>query len=232
MSTFSGGQGLCLDCILQVWGKTNEDLAEPTGIVGRTKNNLGAAWTSLTTFIARTPDRTSLVKLHDSTFVSLNSSRALAIFRNQTNISQDFIIKDLTVFARVYAVSQGRSTEKNFNLTDIYHLVDWMRSHPIIPDWAHGVTWATIESSPAYLSHLSDIWHIAQTAIALSNPATAAVEVAYHLSDRALDQTTGKGIFSAGYEVAKDTLGLNVNFKAALLSYFGGQVVLQLLQRR
>lgn len=232
MSTFSGGQGLCLDCILQVWGKTDEDLKEPKGILGRAKKNLGVARDSLSTIVLRNPNRNQLVKLYDSTFESLNYSRALAVFRHQADLSKDFIIKDLTAFARVYAVSQGRSTEKSFNLKDIYQLVDWMRSHPKIPEWAQGVTWGVIESSPAYFSHISDIWHVAQTAIALSNPATATASLAYHVSDRVFDQTIGKGLFSASYGSVKDKLGLNVNVKTALLSYFGGQFVLQLLKRR
>lgn len=232
MSTFSGGHGLCLDCILEVWGKTNEDLQHPKGILGRTKAQISSGWKSLTSFISRSPNRTELIKLNDNTFEKLNAARSLAVLRHQADISQDQIIADLTLFARVYAVSQGRSTEKSFALTDIYHLVEWLRDHPSIPTWAHGVTWSLIESSPAYLDYLSDIWHLAQTAVALSNPAGAAVSVAYHVGDRTLDQTTGKSLFSTGYGTLKDKLGLNVNVKAALISYFGGQFVMQLLKKR
>lgn len=232
MSTLHNGHGLCLECILQIWGKTDEDLKPPKGIVGRTKNNLNSAWSSLGSVVSRTPNRKQLVKIYDSTFESLNSSRAFAVFRHQKEITQDFIIKDLTTFARLYAVSQGRTTEKNFNLTDIYHLIDWLRSHPRIPNWAHGVTWSRLESSPAYFSQLSDVWHVAQTAILLSNPASATTYLVYHVGDRAMDQQIGKGLLSVGYDVAKDKLGLNINPKKALLCYLAGLFIIQLLQKR
>jgi ABC-type enterochelin transport system ATPase subunit len=141
MSTFSGGHGLCLDCILEVWGITNENLQQPKGILGRTKAIISNSWKSLASLISSSSSRTDLIKLSDTSFEELNNARSLAVLRHQADISQDELIVDLTQFARVYAVSQGRTSEKNFALTDVYHLVDWMRTHPILPTWAHGVTW-------------------------------------------------------------------------------------------
>lgn len=225
---FASGQGVCLSCLLDIWGKTDEEVRDPRGILGRAAQRTKRLWGFVRGFSSRTPNRAEMVRFSDGAFEALNSSRALAVFRHQKDVSQAAIIQDLTVFARVYAVSQGRATEKSFSLADVYHLVDWMRSHPKIPGWAHGVNWSTIESSPAYFSYLSDIWHVTQTAISLSNPVSAG----YHVLDRVLDQTTGKGVFSTGYYAVKDKLGLNVNLKAALLSYLCGQFIIQGLKRR
>jgi hypothetical protein len=132
------------------------------------------------------------------------------------------------LFARVYAVAQGRSTERSIALSDVYHLVDWARSHPRIPSWAHQVQWSAIESSPSYMAFASDVWHVAQAAMALGSPAT----LAYHVADRLVDQVGGKGLAAGAYDLFKDKLGLNINVKDALLSYFAGLVILQLLRRR
>lgn len=232
MTQLREGHGLCVSCILSIWKKTDSDLAPPQGIVGRSKKGLTTAWEKTTSLFSREPLNTDLVRLSEDTFATLNAARAFAIFRHQRDVTQEFIISELTEFARLYAVSQGRSTEKGFSLSDIYHLVDWLKTHPNLPDWSHGITWGLIEGSPSYLSYVWDVWHVAQSAIAMSNPATASATLAYHLGDRALDQKTGKGIFETGYETVKDQFGLNINPKKAILYYLAGLFVLQLLKRR
>lgn len=228
MSTLKSGHGLCLECILEIWGKTDSDLEAPQGILGRLKKTCIVSWDSTTSIISNKPSKTDLIKLSDDAFESLNTARSLSILRHQKDDTEIDIIKDLRLFARIYSVSQGRTAEKNFALTDIYHIVDWMRSHPNIPNWAHGITWSTIESSPSYLDHISDVWHIVQVAITYSNP----ISVAYHATDRAINQATGKTLFSASYASVKDKLGLNINIKLALTSYFGGQLIIELLKKR
>lgn len=226
------GHGLCVSCVLSIWGKTDEDLTPAKGILGRSKKGMTAAWDKTTSLLSREPLRVNLVKISEDSFSEFNTARAFAIFRNQAEVTQEFIVAELTEYARLFAVSQGRLTEKGFSLTDIYYLVDWLRTHPNLPNWSHGISWSLIESSPTYLSYVSDVWHVAQSAIALSNPATASATLAYHLGDRALDQKTGKGLFATGYETVKDKLGLNINPKKAILCYLAGLFVLQLLKRR
>lgn len=233
MPALSGGQGLCLQCILDVWNKTDSDLAasRPQGIAGRTRKNLSGAWSAIAGWLSSEPKRTSLIRLDDAAFESINSARALAVLRHQKDVTREDVIADLTQFARVYAVSQGRDTERSFALEDVYRLVDWMRSHPKFPSWAHGVTWSIIESSPSYMAHVMDIWHVAKTAIAFSNPVTAAATVVYQVGDRAVDQVKGKGIALTAYDAVKDKVGLNVNMKMAVFSFLGGLFVMQLLKR-
>lgn len=229
-SQFGPGHGLCLDCILAIWGKEDADLKEPKGILGRAKENIKVAGEVLAS--AWRPGRSGLMKFSEKGFEALNEARAFAVFRHQKDIDQEFLIKDLTKFARVYAVANGRNSERNFNLKDIYHLVDWLRTHPRLPKWAQTVTWDLIESSPNCLSHLSDVWHVAQAAIAVATPGAALVGAGYHVADRAVDQYAGKGLAAFVYEKVKDSLGLNVNLKAALIYYFAGLFIIQLLAPR
>jgi hypothetical protein len=152
----------------------------------------------------------------------------MAIFRHQKDVGYDFIIQELTTFARLYSISQGRKNEKDFCLRDVYRLVDWLRSHPTLPGWAHGVSWNTIESTPEGIPYFMDIWHVVGAAVALTNPATGLPWAAYHLGDRVIDQGTGSGIFMSLYNQLRDKLGLNINPQKALVSYLAGLFILQL----
>ena len=229
-SQLSKGDGLCYECIFILWGKTDSDLQSPTGIAGRWRKGFLTLWEKTRSTLSKRPKKTDLVKINKNSFEGMNSNLAFAVFRHQKNIGYDFIIQDLTTFARLYSVSVGRKNEKDFCLKDVYRLIDWLRSHPTLPDWAHGVSWDTIESSPDGMSYVMDIWHVVGAAISLSNPATGLPWAAYHVSDRVVDQAAGGGIFLTMYDKLKDKLGLNINPKKALVSYLAGRFILQLFK--
>lgn len=231
-SVSGGGHGFCFDCILAIWGKDDEKIAAPVGILGRAKSSATRLWSQAKETIARQPGKLEALVVTDTCFEELNSARALAIFRNQTELEPERMEEDLKKFARIYAVSQGRTTERSISLLDVYQVMDWLRAHPLIPGFAHGLQWSTLESSPHHLALLTDAWRVAQSAIILSSPVPAAAALAYNVADRALDQMTGKSLASFGYASLKDKLGLNVNVKQALIYYFAGQFILQLLKRR
>lgn len=228
-SSIQQGDGLCYQCIFLVWGKTDEQITSPNGIIGRVTSALIALWEKTKSAFSNEPQKTDLVKILTNSFDDINANRSLAIFRHQKNIEYDFIIQDLTAFSRLFAVSQGRKNEKDFCLNDVYRLIDWVRSHPILPNWAHGISWNTIESSPDGLAYIMDVWHVVGAAMTLANPATGLAWAAYHLGDRAVDQGTGRGIFSNVYDKLKSKLGLNINPSKALVAYLAGLFIIQLL---
>lgn len=226
---FKSGHGVCLGCVLEVWERTDAHLSPPRGVLGRLLKRSREAWKGLRgVVLGRGMNQRPIEITNEDSFEKLNTAKALAVLRHQKDLTLEKLAKDLVLFARIYAISQKRENERSVALTDIYHLVDWIRAHPVIPDWAHGVQWSSIESTPGYLDYVSDVWHIAQAAISWSNPAT----VAYHVADRALDQVAGRGLGGTAYQMVKDRLGLNINVKAALLSYLAGLVILQLLMNR
>lgn len=220
--------GLCHHCIFKLWGKADADLSAPKGILGRLSSSAKSLWDKLKSAFIDTQNKTGLVKISEGAFEKMNSNIALAVFRHQKDIELDSIVKELTTFARLYSVSHGRKNEKDFSLKDIYRLVEWLKTHPTLPGWSHDVTWNLIESGPSGISYLTDIWHVVGTAVSLSNPISAA----YHVSDRVVDQFSGRSIFENFYDKAKNTLGLNVNPKMAIVSYLSGLFILQLFKEQ
>lgn len=220
--------GLCHHCIFKLWGKADADLSPPKGMVGRLSSSAKSLWNKSKSALMDTQNKTDLVKISDGAFEKMNSNISLAIFRHQKNIDLNFIVKELTNFARLYSVSHGRKNEKDFSLKDVYRLVDWLKTHPKLPGWSHDITWNLIESGPSGISYLTDIWHVVGTAVSLSNPVSAA----YHVGDRVVEQATGRSIFDNLYVKTKDTLGLNVNPKMAIVSYLSGLFILQLFKEQ
>lgn len=227
-SSITLNEGLCHHCIFKIWGKSDEDLRAPKGIWGRLSTSAKSLWDKSSSIFSDAPKKTELVKISGAAFEKANSNISLAILRHQKDIDLSFIVKELTNFARLYSVSHGRISEKDFSLKDVYRLVDWLKTHPTLPSWSHDLTWEIIESGPSGISYLTDIWHVVGTAVSLSNPISAA----YHVGDRVVEQTTGRGIFENFYAKSKDTLGLNVNPKMAIVSYLSGLFILQLYKEQ
>jgi hypothetical protein len=225
-------RGTCIECVLSVWGKSEEKLIRPRGLGGRMRRQATNGWEWVRAKLPGQRRREDLLAVDEQAFSDLNWEKSLSVARHQKDMSQEEIASSLVLFARVYAVSQGRESERSISLQDIYALVAWVRTHPRIPQFVHGIQWSTIESTPAYLNYISDAWHIANAAIALSNPVIGAAKVLYHVADRAVDQVADKGLFGGFYDLVKDRLGLNVNPKSALLSYLAGLMILQLLKNR
>jgi hypothetical protein len=220
--------GLCHHCIFKLWGKADDDLCAPKGIWGRLCVSMKVLWGKSKSLFSAAAEKTALVKISEGAFEKMNSNIALAVFRHQKDIGLDFIVRELTNFARLYSVSHGRKNEKDFSLKDVYRLVDWLKTHPTLPGWSHDITWDLLESGPSGISYLTDIWHVVGTAVSLSNPISAA----YHVGDRVIEQTTGRGIFENLYINTKDKLGLNVNPKMAIVSYLSGLFILQLFKEQ
>jgi hypothetical protein len=230
---FTGARrGICIGCVLRVWGKSDDQLAPAKGLFGRWRRQAEAAWKWIKEKLPGQQRPYDLLSVNQAAFAELNWEKALAVARHQKDMSKEDIAHSLVKFARVYAVSQGRDSERSIALRDIYALIEWVQTHPKIPGFVHSIKWSTIESTPGYLSYFSDAWHIANAAIALSNPLAGAAKALYHVADRAVDQVADKSLFSGFYDLVKDKLGLNVNPKNALLSYLAGLMILQLLMRR
>ena len=228
---FSLNDGLCHQCIFTLWGKANTDLDSPKGVSGRLATVLKLLWVKTKSRLSNKPLKTDLVKISEDSFEDMNSNRAWIILKHQEDVGYDFILEDLTTFARLYAVSQGRKCEKDFSLKDVYQLVDWLKRHPKLPNWLHRMKWKTIESGPDGISYIQDIWHLVSAAVALTNPATGLPWAAYHLGDRVVEQQTGSGTFKTLYNKLKDKFELNLNPKKALVSYLAGLFILQLYSK-
>ena len=220
--------GLCYQCIFQVLGKADSVSASSKGVIGRITNILDSLWKKTKSTFSNALQKTDLIKISADSFEDINSSRSWSIFRHQQDVGYDFIIKDMTAFARLISINQGRKNEKDFSLNDIYRLIDWLKSHPNLPNWTHHLTWNSIESTPDGLAYFMDVWHVIGAVVCLSNPATGYPLAAYHLGDRLVDQGTGKGIFELMYSKIKWELGLNINTHKALVSYLAGLFILQL----
>lgn len=226
-----GGAGMCTQCILVVWEKSDAHLEAPKTLSDRARVGFDTAWRAVWSTIGRAPSGTELLQLDQHAFEHLNTSLAFGILRRHSDVEQSTLVAELTVFARLYAVSQGRSGERSICLKDVYALVDWLRTHPQMPDWAQEIRWSMLESSPGYLSYFTDVFRMAQIALA-ATPAGAAAKAGYVVADEVVTRSTGKGLLSNFYSYSKDSLGINVNLRSALISYFAGEFIMQLLMDR
>lgn len=212
------GQGICFDCLFKQWAVDER----PKGIVDRwIKRPMQSAWS----YLSNKPNATELVKVSDTSLSKINNKRAFAVFKHQHEIVFEDVIRDAKEYAKLVAVSRGRKNEKDLSFNDLYKFIEWIKNHPVLPEWAHAISWHQIESTPIGLAYVMDAWHIFSAAVA-----TTPVGAIYHAGDRVLEQKTGKGFFSHVYQNAKDKSGLNFNLKMAVLSYIVGCFILQIYE--
>ena len=217
-----GLDGICYQCLLYIYEKTDKHVAPAKGPFGRTKDML----LRFKKYIFNKDPRKNVTIAKDA-FQDIISKKSYVIFIHNRSISTDFIIKDLGILARVYAINMGRSGEKAISLKDIYRVVDWIRYHPKLPKFVQGITWQTLENVSVAADYMQDIWHITGGVIALANPAVGFPWAAYHLGDRAIDQVEGKGLF--GWTA--DKIGVNINIKIAISYWIIGNSLLKLYEK-
>lgn len=230
MQSWKGGDGLCFTCILVVWQCDDESLSQPRGLFGRLKHIAGSTVESAARLTGIQKDPRTLLSIDAASFTEFSSTRAFAVLRHQRVLSNDEIMQDLANWARLFAITQGRSTERELCLNDLFHVVDWLRTRPPFPKFLLGMNWSTLERSPQYMALASDVLHITRGTFALMSGGTT--EVAYRVTDRAIEHFTGKSSFEFAYDKVKTTLGVNVNLRSFILYWFVGQIILQLLARR
>lgn len=216
--------GICYNCLFNIWGK-NEN--KPKGVTGRVRGLFSYVLDKTNRTLKREVQKTKLVLINNSAFEQINSNRAWSIFRNQKDVPYDFIIQDMAAFARVVSVSKGRENEKDITFTDLYKLMEWLKTHPFIPGWAKNVSWSDIESSHLAIDYVLDVWHIVSAAVAISNPASGLPWAIYHISDRAVDHE-GKGLVASVYDKVKNRFNINANPKKAMVAYIAGSFILRL----
>lgn len=223
--------GLCYSCLFLLWGKADSSFSETVGLGARLKKATlgGWDWLKRQTGFSKAP--TERITVLPGALDKMAVTRAWAVFKHQQDLPYDFLTRDMAVFARMVAVSCGRASEHDLTLNDVYRLTDWLRSHPNIPYWLQGFSWNTIEDTKLGAAYFWDVWHVASAAVALSNPSSGLPWVAYHLSDRIVEEKTGNGLLLAAYEKMRDRLGLNINPKKAVAVYLAGHFILQLYRR-
>ncbi|MFS2003812.1 hypothetical protein ACEN9F_09320 [Duganella sp. CT11-25] len=230
MQSWTGGHGLCFKCIFKVWQCDSDALEPPRGILGRVKKiatgTIGAA--AKLTKLQRDPK--SLVTINSDKFSDFSRSRAFVVLRHQRVPTNEEIMRDLAEWARLFAVTQGRSTERELCLNDLFHVVDWLRERPPFPKILLGLNWSTLERSPQYMALATDVFHVTRGAIAIMSGGAA--EVTYRVTDRAIEHLTGKSSTEFAYDKLKHKFGVNVNIRAFILYWLAGQIILQLLARR
>lgn len=230
MQSWSGGDGLCFSCIFRIWECDEQALAQPRGMFGRMKQLASGAIDSAARFTGLQGDPKELLSIDSTTFPDFSRARAFAVLRHQRSLTNDEIMGDLAEWAKLYAITQGRSTERELCLNDLFHLVDWLRTNPPFPKFLLGLNWSTLERSPQYMALASDVFHITRGTLAIMSGGT--VEVAYRVTDRAIEHLTGKSSTEFAYDKIKHRLGMNVNLRSFILYWFVGQIILQLLSKR
>lgn len=208
--------GICFKCLFNQWGVDEQ----PTGIFERwVRRPIINKWH----YLFNKPNKTELVKVEESSLKEINSRRAWAIFKHQKEITLEKVIQDAREYAKLVAICKGRKNEKDVTLKDVYKFIEWIKNHPNLPNWAHGISWHWIESAPAGIEYIMDAWHVFSAAVATTPPVAI-----YHVSDRVFEQISGRGAASHIYEKSKDKLGLNFNLKMAVVSYMAGRFILQI----
>ena len=230
MKSWSGGDGLCFSCIFRVWQCDDQALALPRGMFGRLRQIAGAAFDGASRFTRMQTDPKTLLSIDYTTFAEFSRARAFAVLRHQRVLTNEEIMQDLASWARLYAITQGRSTERELCLNDLFHMVDWLRTKPPFPKFLLGLNWSTLEQSPQYMALATDVFHVTRGTLAIMSGGTA--EVAYRVTDRAIEHFTGKSSTEFAYDKIKHRLGMNVNLRSFILYWFVGQIILQLLARR
>jgi hypothetical protein len=230
MQTWQGGAGLCFACIFRTWGCDGDALRTPRGMLGRLRQIAENTFDGAVRLTGIRKDPKELLAIDSATFADFSRSRAFAMLRHQRTPTNEEIMMDLANWARLFAITQGRSTERELCLNDVFHLVDWLRTEPPFPKVLLGLNWSTIERSPQYMALAADVLHVTRGAFALMSAGTT--EVAYRVTDRAIEHFTGKSSIEFAYDKLKHRLGMNVNLRVFIIYWFVGQIILQLVARR
>lgn len=230
MQTWQGGAGLCFTCIFRTWGSDSATLRTPRGMLGRLRQVAENTIDGAARLTGIRKDPKSLLSIDSATFADFSRSRAFAMLRHQRVPTNEEIMMDLANWARLFALTQGRSTERELCLNDVFHLVDWLRKEPPFPKMLLGLNWSTVERSPQYMALAADVLHVTRGAFAMMSAGTA--EVAYRVTDRAIEHFTGKSSIEFAYDKLKHRLGVNLNLRVFIIYWFVGQIILQLLARR
>lgn len=230
MQAWQGGAGLCFKCIFRTWGCDDDALRAPRGMLGRLRQIAGDTFAGAARLSGVRKDPRTLLTIDTRTFEDFSRARSFAMLRHQRVPTNEEIMADLASWARLFAITQGRSTERELCLNDVFHLVDWLRKEPPFPKVLLGLNWSTIERSPQYMALAADVLHVTRGAFAMMSAGTT--EVAYRVTDRAIEHFTGKSSIEFAYDKLKHRLGVNVNVRAFIIYWFVGQIILQLLARR
>lgn len=217
--------GVCYTCLLKHYRKDDEYIEKPKGITGRLKNIF-----KQTIYIFK-DNPLDLIKIKNSAFVDIVEEKSSAMLLHQKNISEDFIINDLSIFARIYAVNIGLKNERDICLNDIYRVIGWLKSHPKIPRFFSNISWNTIENTSHGIDIIKDVWHITSVALTLSNPASSIIYTSYHIGDRIADQFHGKGIPEMIDESILGKIGANINIKSSFYYWLAGNIILRLYKK-
>lgn len=227
--------GVCIGCLLQTWQKNDESMQAPTGMFSRVIKQVKDSTNTLANFTGMQVDPLEKIKLVTNAGAQIVSEKTWMVFLHQQNWTKEAILQNLIEIARIQAISTGRRNERDFCLSDVYKVVEWMKSHPVLPNFAHNISWDFIERTPQGLAIVTDAWHLTFTALAFTNPVTGTIEAAkitYHMGDRVVDQATGKSLMDHAYDGILSKIGLNFNPIKAITVYIAGNMILQLYSER
>ena len=204
------GSGICFDCLFKQW---NID-EKANGFMDRW---IKRPFNKLISYVSNQPKPTEQIKISHTSLVKINRNIAWSIFMHQQEITLEDVFQNARSYAKLVSVNRGRNNERDVSLNDLYKFIDWIKSHPNLPDWIHDITWHKLESVQGGAGYVMDIWHVFFAAVA-SNPVTAI----YHVGDRIVEQQTGKGLFTHVYQKTKNGMGLNINIRMAIIYYLAG----------
>jgi hypothetical protein len=124
MQAWHGGAGLCSKCILRTWGSDDDALRAPRGMFGRFRQIVGTSLGGAARLAGLRRDPKALLAIDSTTFADFSRARAFAMLRHQRVPTNEEIMRDLADWARLFAITQGRGTERELCLNDVFHLVD------------------------------------------------------------------------------------------------------------